>query len=321
MDPRRTWFGRVAAALLLAAAGVAHAQYPTRPVKIVVPFPPGGSQDTIARALAARLAESMHQPFVVENRPGAGGNIGAEAVARSQPDGYTLLAAGASIAITPHLQKAAVDPLRELAGTSLVTAGPFVLVAHPSAPFATFEQFVAHVKANPGRLNYGSQGPGSVPHLAMEYLKSLARIDLQHVPYKGGAPNVQAVLAGEVTVTIESAVATLQHVRAGRLRALAVTVREPVESLPGVPPIARSVPGYELSGWQGLWLPAGTPADIRTRLADEIARAARSTEVSTLLRTLGTELRTSSPAETDAFVAAEHAKWGQVIRDNGIRAD
>jgi tripartite-type tricarboxylate transporter receptor subunit TctC len=311
-----------AAVALAAFDAAAQAQYPTRPVTIVVPFPPGGSQDTIARAIALQMQASTKKAFVVDNKPGAGGNIGAAAVAKAAPDGYTLLAAGASIAITPHLQKnMTFDPLKELAGTSLITAGPFVLVAHPAAPFQTLEQFVAHARAHPGKVAYGSQGPGSVPHLAMEYLRGLAKIELLHVPYKGAAPNVQALLAGEVQVSIESAVATTQHIRAGKLRPLAVTLKEPVEAFPGVPPIAKSYPGYELAGWQGLFVPSGTPIEVRTRLAEEIHKAVRTPEVSKLLKELNTEVRLTSVQETEAWVRGEHAKWGKVIQDNKITAD
>ncbi|HYF18335.1 MAG TPA: tripartite tricarboxylate transporter substrate binding protein [Ramlibacter sp.] len=312
-----------AAALTLASLALAAAaQYPSRPVTIVVPFPPGGSQDVIARAIANQMQQSMKQSVVVENRPGAGGNIGAQAVARAAPDGHMVLAGGAAISMTAHLQKgASFDPAKELVGTSLITAGPFVLVAHPSAPFQTLEQFIAYARANPGKVNYGSQGPGSVPHLAMEYFRSLAKVDLVHVPYKGAAPNVQAVLAGEVPVTIESAVATTQHIRAGKLRPLAVTFKEPLEAFPDVPPIAKVLPGYELAGWQGLFVPAATPPDVRARLSEEIHKAVRSAEVSKLLRELNTQVRLTTPQETDAWVRSEYTKWGKVIADNRITAE
>jgi tripartite-type tricarboxylate transporter receptor subunit TctC len=319
---RRALLQAALGAPLASLGGTVMAQATGRAITIVVPFPPGGSQDVIARAVAAQMQLSLKQSVVVDNKPGAGGNIGAMAVARAAPDGQTVLAAGASIAITPHLQKASgFDPAKELAGTSLITAGPFLLVANPNAPYQTLEQFLAYARANPGKVNYGSQGPGSVPHLAMEYLRSLAKIDLLHVPYRGGAPNVQALLAGEVQVSIESAVATSAHIRAGKLRPLAVTFKEPLEAFPGVPPLARTLPGYELAGWQGLFVPAATPMDVRTRLAEEVHKAVRSAEVSKLLKDLNTETRLTTPQETDAWVKAEYAKWGKVIADNRITAE
>jgi tripartite-type tricarboxylate transporter receptor subunit TctC len=299
------------------------AQYPNRPVRVIVPFPPGGSLDTLTRAISLRLQSQLGQPFTIENRPGASGNIGADAVVKAAPDGHTLLSSLAAIAINPHLQKSVpFDLTRDLAGISLFTAGPFVLVANPKAPFGTVQDLVEHARRNPGKIAYGTQGNGTVPHLAMEWMRNLAKIDLLHVPYKGSAPNVQALIAGETLVAFEPMVSTRAHVQAGRLKALAVTSREPSASLPGVPALAATYSEFEIEGWQGFFAPARTPMEIRNRLASELARAIQAPEIVKLLQDVGSAPRSSaSPEAFDAFVRAEYEKWGRIVRENNIKSD
>jgi tripartite-type tricarboxylate transporter receptor subunit TctC len=310
-------------ALLAAPADRAAAQaWPARPVRMIVPFPAGGPLDTVVRAVGKDLQARLGQPFVVENRPGAAGNVGAESVARAAPDGYTFLAVVAAAAINPSIQKQVpFDVTKDLSGVSMLAAGPFVLVAHPSTPFASVEEMIAYARANPGKLAYGSQGNGTVPHLGLEWLKGAAGVDLLHVPYKGAAPNIQAILAGETQVTFESTVATLPHVRAGKLKALGVSSTGAYEGLPGVPPIARAVAGYEIEGWMAVLAPAGTPMDVRRRLSTEIAAILRSAETAQLMGKLGTSPRSATPEEVDAFVRAEVEKWARVVREYRIQAD
>jgi tripartite-type tricarboxylate transporter receptor subunit TctC len=288
---------------------------------MLVPFPPAGSLDNVGRVVAQRLQERLGQPFVVENRAGAGGHIGAELVARAPADGYTLLFAGTWLAIAPSLQKLAYDAPRDLAGVSMLSLGSFVLVAQRAQPFSTFQAFLSAARAQPGRLSYGSQGNGSGPHLSMAWLSELAGISLLHVPYKGSAQNVQAVLSGEVNVAFEPAITVLPHLRAGTLKALAVGSPTPLATLPDVPPVAAIYPGFDTDGWQALFAPAGTPADVRQRLSAEIARVMAMPEVVSMLRNLGTEPLSSSPDQVDTMLRAQIASWGRIIRQNGIKAD
>ncbi len=305
----------------MAAAVLAQGTYPQRPVRMVVPFPPGGTLDTVGRLVASRLQERLNQPFVVENRAGAGGHIGAELVARATPDGYTLLFSGTWIAISPNLQKLSYDVARDLAGVSLLSLGTFVLVAPASQPFNTLAEFLAAAKAAPGKFAYGSQGSGSGPHLSMEWLKNLAGVQVLHIPYKGAAPSLQALLAGEVGLAFEPVFSVLPHVRAGKLKALAVGSPRPLPALPGVPAVAQTFAGFDTDGWQALMAPAGTPREILAQLSSEIARVMAMPDLVGRLQALGTEPATSSPEATDAMVRAQIDNWGRIIRQNNIRAD
>ena len=304
---------------LLAAAQ----SYPTRPIRLVVPQSPGGSTDQVARPLARQLGEMLGQPVVVENRAGAGSVIGTDIVAKAAPDGYTLLAVAASFTISPSLYKQLpYDVERDFAPITLLSAFPNILVVHPSLPVTSVSELVSYLKKNPGKANYSSSGIGTGTHLSMELLKHLAAIDLVHVPYKGGAPSVNALLAGEVQVTLATISTALPHVKSGRLRALAVTSRRRVNALPEVPTLAESgVPGYEYSSWIGLLAPAKTPRAVIEKLGAEAARAARTPEMRTILALEGAEPVGSSPDEFASQIRAELARWSKLVGATGIKAD
>jgi tripartite-type tricarboxylate transporter receptor subunit TctC len=317
----------VAFALALAGALcplLATAQnYPTRPIRLVVPQSPGGSTDQVARPLARQLGEALGQPVVVENRAGAGSVIGTDIVAKAAPDGYTLLAVAASFTISPSLYKQLpYDVERDFAPITMVSAFPNILVVHSSLPVTSVSELFSYLKKNPGEANYSSSGIGTGTHLSMELLKHLAGIDLVHVPYKGGAPSVNALLGGEVQVTLATISTALPHVKSGRLRALAVTSRQRVSALPEVPTLAESgVPGYEYSSWIGLLAPAKTPRAVVEKLGAEAARAARTPEMKAVLALEGAEPVGSSPDEFASLIRAELGRWSKLVAASGIKAD
>ena len=311
-------------ALVLACALPAMAQtYPARAIRLVVPQSPGGSTDQVARPLALKLGEALGQPVVVENRAGAGSVIGTDIVAKAAPDGYTLLAVAASFTISPSLyRQLPYDVERDFAPVTLLSSFPNIMVVHPSIPVSSVTELVRFAKANPGKLNYSSSGIGTGTHLSMELFKHLAGIDVIHVPYKGGAPSVSALLAGEVQVSLATISTALPHVRTNRLRALAVTSRLRVGSLPEVPTLDESgVPGYEYSSWIGLLAPAKTPRAVVERLGAEAARAARSPEMRAILALEGAEPVGSSPGEFASQIRAELVRWSKLVAAAGIKAD
>ncbi len=303
---------------LCVVAGAAHAQadYPSKPVKIIVPSAPGGGTDIAARVLAQALSQSMGQQFYIENRPGAGNMIGIEAAARSAPDGYTLLMTGSTLTIN-HLtyKKVLFDAVRDFAPISNVVSLPSVLVVHPSVEARTLAEFVALAKRKPGELTYASAGAGSNPHFAMELLKTMAGIDIRHIPYKGVGPGLNDVIAGQVSSMIGGVLTTRPQVEAGKLRGLAASSLARIESLPNIPTISEAgVPNYEAMQWYGLLAPAGTPAPIVQRLYVETAKAARSDEMKARLATDGAIPVGNTPAEFAAHIKEEMAKWGEVAR-------
>ena len=303
---------------LCVVAGAAHAQadYPSKPVKIIVPSAPGGGTDIAARVLAQALSQSTGQQFYIENRPGAGNMIGIEAAARSAPDGYTLLMTGSTLTIN-HLtyKKVLFDAVRDFAPISNVVSLPSVLVVHPSVEARTLAEFVALAKRKPGELTYASAGAGSNPHFAMELLKTMAGIDIRHIPYKGVGPGLNDVLSGQVSSMIAGVLSTRPLVEAGKLRGLAASSLARIESLPNIPTISEAgVPNYELMQWYGLLAPAGTPAPIVQRLYVETAKAARSDEMKARLATDGAIPVGNTPAEFAAHIKEEMAKWGEVAR-------
>jgi len=306
--------------LALFALGAAAQEYPARPVRIIVPSPPGGGTDIVARVLAQHFARSFGQQFFVENKPGAGNMIGIEAVARSAPDGYTLLMTASTLALNSVLfKKVPYDPVRDFAPITLTATAPNVLLVHPSVPAQSLAEFIALAKAKPGALSYGTPGIGTSPHLSMELLKSMAGIDLQHVPYKGTAAAVTDVIGGQIAATFANALTAKPQVDAGRVRALAITGPRRIEALPGVPPIAEAgVPGYEAMQWYGLLAPAGTPAAIVARLNGEALKALRSAEMKERLAADGAEPLGGSPAEFAALIRRELDKWTRVARAAGI---
>ena len=321
---------RVFLALGLAATPAAAQPYPAKPVKLVVGFAPGGAADQVSRAYQESLSKELGQPVVVENRAGAGSSIAAEYVAKSAPDGYTLLIASpSSIIVNPILSpKAGFDPRRDLLPVTKVSSSPLVVAAHASVGAANLRELIALAKKSPGKLNYGSSGNGSAPHLAGVLFTRLAGVDLVHVPFKGGAPSVQALIAGDIQLSFATPPSVLPHVRSaqnpgGRLLALAVTSRERTPLVPGVPGMAEAgLPDYEISFWYGFFFPAGTPREFVKRMFDATAAAAANPAVARLLEVGGTEtLGSKSPDEFAAFIAEDAKLWARVVKDSGAKAD
>jgi tripartite-type tricarboxylate transporter receptor subunit TctC len=311
--------GLIAAALLGAAA---HAQdYPSKPIRYIVPFPPGGSSDLIARAIAPRLAEKMGQQVVVENRPGAGGMIGVDIVAKAPPDGYTIgLAAAGALSSNIHLYPTMpFNPEKDLAPVTMLAMIPFFLVAHPSQP-GTLKELIAAAKARPGALAVGYGGNGSTMHLAGELFNMMAGVKLQPVPYKGSGPVSADVLGGQVPLGVVDVPSAITYVRAGSMRALAVTSKRRIAAAPEVPTFEEAgVPGYEAIGWFGTVAPANTPAAIINRLNREIAAALQDKEIRERAIAAGTEPLTNTPQEFAALIREETVKWAQVIRTANIK--
>jgi len=307
------------AALFISVAALAQ-PYPARPVRIVVPLSPGGFADTPARMLAPRLSEQMGRQFFVENRPGAGGTIGADFVAKAAPDGYTLLLTGTPHVISAHLyKKMPYDALKDFTHIALVASGPYALVVNPQKVTAnSVRELIAAARAQPGKIDYASSGNGSAQHLVGALFNSLAGIELNHVPYKGSGPAMQDLLAAQVGVSFAGVPNVLTHVKAGRLRALGVTTPKRWSELPEVPTLAEAgVPGYEATLWLNISGPPGMPADIVQRLAAEIAKALQDKELQASFRAAGVEVATMAPQELGAFIRAEYEKWGRVVRETG----
>lgn len=295
--------------------------WPARPVRVVVPFPPGSAADAIPRAIAQRLQASLGQTFVVDNRPGAAGTIGTDAVVRAEPDGYTLLSHTSSIAIQPHMGVAPYDLLRDLVPVTQTISGSYVLVVRPSFPAADLRGFIAAVRAAPGRYSYGSHGSGTGPHLAMELLKDEAKLFILHVPFRGAAPAMQELLAGRLDMAFETTFAALPHLRAGRLRAIALGGPRGADALPGVHRVAQFFPGFDTDGWQGFFAPARVPRAIVERLSGAIGAALREPELAQAITSLGFEPAGNTPERFAARVRADHEKWGRVVRSRQIKPD
>lgn len=322
LEPFTTQMLAIAFACAIAAPSAAQT-WPARPVRIIVPFAPGGGVDTVTRFLAQKLTEQIGGSFVVENRAGGGGIVGAEFVAKAAPDGYTLLTSAPEFSVNPGVRaKLPYDPFKDFAYISQLTSGQFLLASHPSVPVTTITQLIALAKTRPGQLNYGSSGAGSINHLAGELLQSMAGISWTHVPFKGAGPNLVALMGGEIDFAFASTTALLDQARSGRIRAIAVTGPKRFGELPQVPTIAESgVPGYNVTGWYGFYAPAGTSADIVRRLYAEAGRALNSPEVKEKLVKTGNEPVVSSPEEFTAFMRAEIAKWAKVAKESGLRID
>jgi len=307
------------------ASGAALAQpYPSKPIRLIVPFPAGGAVDISARAIGAELSKSLGQQVVVENRPGAGGNLAAEAAARSAPDGYTLfMATSAILAVNPVLYaKVPFDPIKDFAPISVVASSDNVLVVHPSVPAQSVAELIAIAKANPGKYSYASSGSGSSTHLAAEMFKMMAGVDLLHVPYKGGPPGVVDLLAGQVNMIFDLVPSALPHIRSGKIRALGVAGVQRSPLLPGVPLISESgVPGYQSSVWFGLVAPAGTPAEIVSRLSADVAKGVRQAEFRDRLTGMGYDVTHTTPEQMAELIRADIPRWAQVVKTNGIKID
>jgi len=311
-----------AAAGLMAASGVAPAQsYPAKSIRVIAPYAAGGALDLTARLVGQKMNDGLKQTIVIDNRPGAGGVIGADIVAKAAPDGYTLLLASpAEIAVLPHLQKMPYSADRDLIPVSLAVITPLILVVHPSLPAKTIKELIAIARARPGQLTYASAGTGGVQHLAGELLKITAKVDLVHVPYKGAGPAMPDLIGGHVAMFFSGMPPAMPHVRAGKLRALAVTTLKRSPAAPEVPTMTEGgVAGFDISNWFAYFLPAGTPADIVARLNAEIVRGLRLPDVRTKLADVGAEAAGSTPEELARFVRAESEKFAALIRLSGAK--
>jgi tripartite-type tricarboxylate transporter receptor subunit TctC len=307
--------------LVFLIAGTAQAQqYPSRPIRLIVPLSPGGFADVPTRMLLPRLSVALGKPVYVENKPGAGGTIGADSVAKSAPDGYTLLVTATPHVISAHLYRALpYDSLKDFAPVALFGSGPYALVVNPQQlPLSSVRELIAAAKARPGKIDYASSGNGSAQHLVSALFSTLAGIELNHVPYKGSGPAMQDLLGGQVPVSFAGIPNVVSAVKAGKLRALAVTTASRWSELPDVPTVAEAgVPGYEATLWLGLAAPAGTPAEIVNRLHAETAKALQEPELQQGFRTAGVNATVMKPQEFGAFIRAEYEKWGRVVRATG----
>jgi len=319
---------RMLAALFLALmACTSNAQsqaYPSKPIKLVVPYPAGGPLDTVARLLGQKVSESVKQPVIVENKAGAGGNIGAEAVAKSPPDGYTILmGAVATHAINPTLYASIpYDAAKDFIPVTQVASTPNVLVVNPSIPANDVREFIAYAKAHPGKLNFGSGSTGSAGHLAGELFKTMAGVDMTNVQYKGAAPAMNDLIGGQIQLMFDNLASSLAQVRAGRIRALAVTTAKRSALAPDLPTIAESgLPGFDINTWFGIFVPAGTPRAIVERLHAEFTRALAAPDVREKMLALGAEPVGNRPEEFAAYIRSEAAKYARVIRASGAKAD
>lgn len=310
------------AALTFAMAGVAAAQpYPSKAVHIVIGFPPGGAIDTIARVIAPKMSADLGQSVVVENKPGAGGVIGMQSVARAEPDGYTVfMGTMGNFSITPALVKdLPYDVAKDFAPVTEVASSAFVLFVNNDLPVRTVPELIAYAKAHPGTTNFSSSGNGGLPHMAGELFNSAAGVKMTHVPYKGSAPSVNDVVAGQVQLTFEAVAAGLSHVKAGRLRALATTGNQRLGVLPDVPTVAETIPGFEVTNWFGMAVPAGTAADRIHRLQGSVSKALRDPDVQKTLSSLGVDPVGDTPAQFGAYIAQERVRWQKVITDANIK--
>jgi tripartite-type tricarboxylate transporter receptor subunit TctC len=322
--PRRQFLPLAAgAAALPAVSCFAWAQaYPARPVRLIAPFAPGGASDILARLIGQWLSERLGQPFVIENRPGAGSNIGTEAVVHAAPDGYTLGLFGAPSAINATLyDKLNFNFVRDIAPVAGIIRGPYVIVVNPSVPAKTVPELIAYAKANPRKLNMASPGTGTGPHIAGELFKMMAGVDMVHVPYRGTGPSLTNLIGGQVQVTFEATPASIGYIRAGTLRALAVTTTRRSEALPDIPTVAEFVPGYEASAWFGAGAPKATPAEIVEKLNKEINAGLADPKIEARLANLGGDVLALSPADFGKLIADETEKWGKVIRALNIKAE
>jgi tripartite-type tricarboxylate transporter receptor subunit TctC len=306
-------------------AGLAFAQvYPSRPVKVVVPWPPGQATDIAARIVAQKLQESLGQPFVIDNRSGAGGAIGSEIVAKSAPDGYTLLASSSGpISIMPNLQKTPYESLKDFAPVSLIALAPFALVTNPNFPAKDAKEFVALVRANPDKYAFASSGTGATAHLVTELFNSMAQIKARHVPYKGSAPALTDIMNGQVDYTIETVASVVNYVKSGRLKTYGVSFARPATGMPGVPTLAEAanLPGYDIGAWIGYSAPAGTPREVLARLSGEIQKAMQASDLKERYLALGLEAAAMTPDEMGAFLRKEQERYGSIIKGANIKLE
>jgi tripartite-type tricarboxylate transporter receptor subunit TctC len=308
--------------MLLFGLSLAHAQpYPSKPIRIIVPFPPGNTMDIMSRLIAPKMAERLGQQVIVENRPGASGMLGLDLVAKAAADGYTVGAGqGGNLAVLPHTSKSIpYHPLKDFAPIAVSTTNYLGIVANVNAPFKTVGEMVAYARANPGKLTVATNGEGGFPHLAFEHLRTMANITYTHVPYKGSAAIATDVIGGQVQAAIDGVTGMTPHIKSGRLKLLAVTNKTRVDLWPGIPAAAEDVPGYESGGWFGYIAPAGTPREIVAKLNDEINRAMRAPEVSEKLVAAGLLVVTESPEYFGDLLKSDFAKYGKLVKDIGFQ--
>jgi tripartite-type tricarboxylate transporter receptor subunit TctC len=319
---RLSW-ALLAAAFALAAPAVRAQSYPVKPVRVLVGFPPGAGVDITTRLFTPRLAEALGQPFVVDNRPGAAGNIAAEVAAKTPPDGYTLLSASAPIVMSQSLyRRLGYNLERDFEPVGMMASAPFILVVHPSLPARTLKDFIALARARPGQMAFASTGSGSTPHLSMEMLKSQAGIDLVHVPYKGTPQAAVDLLSGQVQAMFANTLSVLPQVKAGRLRALAISSAKRSAAAPELPTVAESgIPGYESGTWFGFFAPAGTPREAIARVNGELARILATADMKARLLEQGADPVSATPAEFRAFVKRELEKWAKVVKATGLKVE
>ena len=311
--------------LLWISCSLSYSQgFPEKPIRLVMPFPPGGASEGVARPITQNAASRLGQPMILDSRPGASGVIAAEMVAKAPPDGYTLLlATSALFSILPGLNTGLpFDPVKSFAPVTRMVLLNNALIVHPSLPVSSVQELIALARRRPGQLNYASAGNGTTFHLAGELFKSMARVELVHVPYKGGAPAQVDLIAGQVQIMFDSLSTALTPIRSGRVKVLAVTTKQRSSVLPDIPSVAESgLPGFEVAGWFGIVAPAGTPTAIVDRLNAELRRAMAADDVKTRLTAMGHEVEGNAPADFAAFISAELAKWSRVIKDNKVKAD
>ena len=316
---------RVLGLIALCLSFSAFAQsYPNKPVRVIIPWPPGQATDLAARLIGERLSQQLGQPFVMDNRPGAGGQIGTEAVVKSAPDGYTILAASSGpISIMPNLQKINYEPLKDLAPVSLISTAPFALVVAPNFPANNAKEFLALVRGSPGKYTFASSGTGATAHMFAELFNSMAKLKVVHVPYKGSVPALTDVMGGQVAYAIETVAATGPHIKSGKLKTFGVTSAQRNAALPDVPTLAEAadLPGYNCAAWIGYAAPAGTPREILVKLAAEIQKAAQSAELRERFVPLGMDTASNTPDEMMAYMRREQERYGQIVKTANIKIE
>jgi tripartite-type tricarboxylate transporter receptor subunit TctC len=319
---RRTLLAAGLASTLPISAAYAQT-YPGRPVRMIVPYPPGGPTDVLARIVAVKLSEALGQPFSIDNKAGASGMIGSAEVAKAAPDGYTLLGNASIHVINPSLYpKATFDAIADFTPVTQLASVPLILVVNNDLPVKNVRELIAYAKANPGKLNFASSGNAAAPHLAGESFKIAASVQMQHVPYKGSAPALTDLIGGQVQLMFDSMPSAMPHVKAGKLRPLAVTTAKRSAAVPDLPTVAEAgVPGYDISTWYGLWAPKGTPREITERLASETAKILKLPDVRERYAALGAEPVGSTPDEFAAYCRSELTKWAKIVKESGAKAD
>ncbi|MSQ63162.1 MAG: tripartite tricarboxylate transporter substrate binding protein [Betaproteobacteria bacterium] len=312
------------AVLALVASSAFAQQYPNRPIKVIIPWPPGQATDLAARIVGEKLSQALGQPFIMENKPGAGGAIGTDIVAKSTPDGYTLLAASSGpISIMPNLQKIPYDPLRDLAPVSLVAAAPFTLVVAANFPASNAKEFLALVRANPGKYTFASSGTGATAHMFAELFNSMAKLQVLHIPYKGSVPALTDVIGGQVAYAVETVAATGSFIKSGKLKTFGVTTARRSAALPDAPTLAEAadIPGYDCAAWIGYMAAAGTPREILVKLAAEIQKAVLASDLKERYLTLGMDTASNTPDEMAAHLRREQDRYATIVKNAGIKIE